>query len=350
MAQPPTYSRQVNFNDFSTSNPSSPHSGTNLDSEFNAVKSTTDAINSNLSLIQRDDGKLLNASVHAEALSTAVLALIKATENGYSVRGQFAASTAYAIGDLVESSQATYLCFNATSGGATFSAIQSNFILLANAAIQATASSIDKFSGNGTSVTFNLSSNVPTGNTDVLVFVNGAYRDPGGDYTINTSTNQITFTTAPSNATNNVIVVGSSTTVEAAKQAAQAARDTAETHKNDANDSKLTSQSYATQAASAVVQEFSGGTGTDTSPGVYSAKTYAGDTTAGANTHGGSARGWAQTAEDTAVPGASATDFSAKHYSLKAEDFKDQAAASAVAASGHNISISQVAALAVALG
>lgn len=483
MAQPTAYTRSTNFNDYSTSNPSSPHQGSSLDAEFNAVKTTTDQIRSNLAQIQRDDGKLVNLSVHTEALSTAVLALIKATSNGYSVKGSFAASTAYAVGDLVESAQATYLCFTATSGGASFQAISSNFILLANAAIQTTASAVETFNGDGSTQTFNLSQNSPSGVTDILVFVNGSLRIPTTDYTVTSSS--ITFGTAPSSGTKNIIIWGTSTVVEAAKQAAQSARDTALGYQNTTQDHRDTAESYAVETGGAV-KHFSGasggtsGTGTAQSgvfsakehavgtsvatgsakdwamkpsaqvastdysskewatgttatsarsyavkdDGVvtgteysakawamstdsnaptsgsakqwaakndgavdtefsakayasvtgthaptdgsakewatsassaevatgqgYSSKTYASDTSASASTTGGSAKGWAQTAEDTAVPGAGANDRSAQHYSIKAADSASAAANSASTAS--SAAADQAVALSIALG
>ena len=134
-----------------------------------------------MALLQRDDGKLTNLSVHTEALSNAVLTLINATSNGYGVKGAWAVSTAYAVGDLVDSSQATYLCFEAHTSGETFGANSSKFILLANAAIQTTASAVDTLSGDGSTVTFTLTNNSPSGVTDVLVFVNGSLRTPSTD-------------------------------------------------------------------------------------------------------------------------------------------------------------------------
>ncbi len=269
MAQPPTYTRQYNFNDYSTSNPSTPHLGSKIDLELDTAKTTLDALKSNLGVIQRDDGKLRNLSVHTEALSNAVLTLIKATENGYGVKGSWAASTAYAVGDLVESSQATYLCFEAHTSGLTFGANSSKFILLANAAIQTTASAVDTLSGDGTTTTFTLTNNSPSGVTDVLVFVNGSLRTPTTDYTIPSNT-QITFQTAPSNATNNVIVWGTSTVVEAAKAAAQSARDTAETHRDDANEHKITANSWANHVEGTVIDIDS-----TIDSNEYSAKAYA---------------------------------------------------------------------------
>ena len=108
MAQPRAYTRQANFTDHTTESPSDPQVGSKLDSEFDALNLTLNDIRANLALLQRDDTKVANSSIHTEALSNAVLALIKATENGYGIKGSWAASTAYGIGDLVESSQATY--------------------------------------------------------------------------------------------------------------------------------------------------------------------------------------------------------------------------------------------------
>ena len=98
--------------------------------------------------------------------------------------------------------------------------------LLANAAIKSTASAVDKFEGDGNLVTFTLTYTY-TSNLDVLVFVNGALRNPGDDYTV--TGNQITFVTAPSAPSvagnENVIVWGPSVATQAAKDAAEAALD-----------------------------------------------------------------------------------------------------------------------------
>jgi hypothetical protein len=274
--------------------------------------------------LQRDDGLLVNKSVHAEALSTAVLALIKASANGYNVKGSWTASTAYAVGDLVEFSQATYLCFEAHTSGDTFGANSAKFILLANAAIQTTASAVDQINGDGSTQTFTLTNNAPSGVTDVLVFVNGELRTPTTQYTV--TSNSITFATAPSSGTNNIIVWGTSTVVEAAKQAAIAARDTAETHRDDANEHKQTANLWANKVDGTV-------TDVDTSvdSGEYSAKAYA-QSEDGNTPTGGSSKGWAQTAKNTQVPGAGSTDRSAKHYSEVAADHVADAESAKLAA------------------
>ena len=67
MGQPPTYTRQYNFNDFATTSPSTPLPGDKVDAELNAAKLTLDELNANIAKIQRDDGKLGNTVVHKDA-------------------------------------------------------------------------------------------------------------------------------------------------------------------------------------------------------------------------------------------------------------------------------------------
>lgn len=72
MAQPTPYDRQTSFKLFSVENPDTPHSGTDLDAEYNAVKVALDETQANLALIQRDDGRLANASVGREQLDSSI--------------------------------------------------------------------------------------------------------------------------------------------------------------------------------------------------------------------------------------------------------------------------------------
>ena len=224
MAQPRDYNRNFNFNDFQTTNPSDPLPATQVDTEFNSVKLTLDDLNTNIGLIQRDDGKLSNASVHKEALSQDALALI--TAGNLTPKGNWAATTSYVAADIVNFNDATYLATVAHTAASAFATdlAAGNWILIANAAIAGTASAVDKFEGTGSQTAFTLTYTY-TGNTDVQVYVNGALRNPGDDYSI--SGNTLTFVTAPStpavSGNENVIVWGTSVVVEPAKSAAQAA-------------------------------------------------------------------------------------------------------------------------------
>ena len=107
MAQPRDYTRQYNFNDFQTTNPSDPLPGTQVDNELNSVKLTLDDLNENIGLIQRDDGKLSNLSVHKDAFAVDALALIGT--KGYTPKGDWTGGTTYDAGDLVSFNDATYL-------------------------------------------------------------------------------------------------------------------------------------------------------------------------------------------------------------------------------------------------
>jgi len=115
MTQPTAYTRQADFSSFEASNPTDPKSGASLDAEFDAVKVTTDQVRSNLAILQRDDTLLGNNTVHVEALSSAVKALLSA-EAG-TIRGAWLTATAYVVKDVVVESGLTYICAVAHTSG-----------------------------------------------------------------------------------------------------------------------------------------------------------------------------------------------------------------------------------------
>ena len=275
MAQPRDYSRQHNFNDFATTSPASPLPGQQVDNELNAVKLTLDDLNTNIGIIQRDDGKIRNQSVHKDAFDVDALALI--SSGNFNPRGDWASGTAFAVGDIVNFNNATYY---ATSAHTSSNAFQtdlsaSKWLLIANAAIANTASAVDKFEGDGNTTAFTLSY-AYTGNTDALVFVNGALRNPGDDYTLSGTT--ITFVTAPSSPSvvgnENVIIWGTSVVVAAAKTAAESASSNAQAFRDTAQDwaSKVNGDVDSSSEYSAKAHAI-GGTGVDTGTG--SAKDWA---------------------------------------------------------------------------
>lgn len=221
MAQPTAYTRQYNFNDFSTTSPSSPLPGVQVDNELNTVKTNLDGLNANIDLIQRDDGKLANQSVHKNSFDVDALALIGVS--GYTVSGNWAANNAYAVGTLVNLNDATYLSTVAHTSGTVFATDQTagKWILLANAAINTSGSAVDKFEGTGSQTQFTLSYTYSS-TTDFLVFVNGALRNPNDDYSLSGTT--LTLATPPSapsvSGNENVIVWGANVATESSKQAA----------------------------------------------------------------------------------------------------------------------------------
>ena len=301
MAQPTPYTRQYNFNDFQTTSPADPLPGVQVDNELNAAKTNLDGLNANLAKIQRDDGLLANQSVHKNALDTDVLALIGLS--GYTVSGNWAASNAYTAGTLVNYNDATYLSTTAhTSSNAFATDLNAEkWILLANAAINTSASTVDKFEGTGSQTAFTLTYTY-TSNTDVLVFVNGALRNPGDDYTI--SGNTITFSTAPStpsvSGNENVIIWGPNVTVQAAKAAAESASTDAQGFANEADDWERKTTGLVESTDYSAKAYAVGGTGVDNGAG--SSKDWATKTsgTVG-NTSEYSAKYWATSTSVTTV-------------------------------------------------
>ena len=170
MAQPTAYTRQYNFNDFSTTSPSDPLPGVQVDNELNTVKTNLDGLNANIDLIQRDDGKLANQSVHKNSFDVDALALIGVS--GYTVSGTWIASRSYAVGTLVDFNNATYLATVAHTSGTVFATdlTAGKWILLANAAINTSGSAVDKFEGTGSQTAFTLSFTYSS-TTDFLVFL-----------------------------------------------------------------------------------------------------------------------------------------------------------------------------------
>jgi len=235
MGQPPTYTRQYNFNDFATTSPSAPLPGDKVDAELNAAKLTLDELNANIAKIQRDDGKLGNTVVHKDAFDAGALALM--STGSMTPRGSWSAGVSYVVSDLADFNNATYLATAAHTSASAFTTdlAASKWILLANAAISGTANSVDKFSGTGSQTAFTLTSSYAS-NTSVLIFVNGALRNPGDDYSISGAT--LTFVTAPPvpsvSGNENVIAWGPSVVAQAASDAALASSSNASGFANEA--------------------------------------------------------------------------------------------------------------------
>lgn len=109
MTQPVPYERLFNFADYAVDNPLNPYDPSQHDDEFDAVKENLDGLNTNIALLQRDDGLLRNLSVHPNALSEASRLLIA----GWNIRGDWATATNYAAKDFVEYGDAGYVALSA---------------------------------------------------------------------------------------------------------------------------------------------------------------------------------------------------------------------------------------------
>lgn len=243
MAQPTPYTRQYDFSDYQTVNPSKPLRGSEVDTELDAVKLTTDQLRANIGLIQRDDGKLANQAVTPESLSAGALAMIHQGE--YTPRGAWDDAVAYVLGDVVDFNAATYLCIVAHTSTASFATDNAGgkWLLIANGALQGGGQAVDLFVGNGTQTVYTLSFTY-NGNNAATVFVAGVAQIPGLDFTI--VGNTLTFVAAPPTPAvagrSNVMVRG--TGVEA-----QLAADLATTQAANASGSATAAAGSATSAA-----------------------------------------------------------------------------------------------------
>ena len=296
MAQPRDYTRQYNFNDFQATNPNDPLPGNQIDAELNTVKLTLDDLNANIAKIQRDDGKLGNASVHKDAFDQAALALIN---SDFTPRGDWVAAREYAVNDAVDFNGATYVATVGHTSSAAFATDDAadRWILIANAAISGTGSAVDKFEGDGNTTVFTLSYNYTT-ETAVQVFVNGELLNPVDDYTISGTT--LTLFTAPGlpvvAGNENVIVWGASVV-------AQAAAADASGHESNASGYADEAEAWASKT-NGIVES------TD-----YSSKAWSIGGT-GVDTGDGSAKDWATKLGSTV---GNTTEYSAKYWATQGD-------------------------------
>lgn len=87
--------------------------GGQLDAEFSRVSDSVNATIERLGIIQRDDGELQSSSVGIEQLGEQALALLSA--GGAKIRGKWAPSTQYNVGDFVSVASPAFLVSGITS-------------------------------------------------------------------------------------------------------------------------------------------------------------------------------------------------------------------------------------------
>jgi hypothetical protein len=136
MTQPTPFTRSANFTDYSAAFPLKPQRGDWLDAEFNAAKVTLDELCTNIALIQRDDGKLRNASVNIDQLADSTMALI--ASQGWVTRGQWLTATVYALGNVVQDAGSIYVCMAAHTSGTFATDVAANrFVKIFDASVVA---------------------------------------------------------------------------------------------------------------------------------------------------------------------------------------------------------------------
>ena len=333
MAQPTPYTRQYDFSDYQTVNPSKPLRGSEVDAELDAIKLTTDQLRTNIGLIQRDDGKLANQSVTPESLSAGALAMIHQGE--YTPRGAWAGTVAYVLGDVVDFNAATYLCIVAHTSTASFATDNAagRWLLIANGALQGGGQAVNLFEGNGTQTVYTLSFTY-NGNNAATVFVAGVAQIPGQDFTI--VGNTLTFVSAPPAPSvagrNNVMVRGTGVEAQLAADAAQTAAANAQGFSTAASNSATAA--LASQNAAAASQSAAATSATNAANSASSASSSASTATTQATsaTNSATAAAASQSAAATSATNAAASATSAGGSATTATTQATNAAGSATAA------------------
>lgn len=115
MSAPPPYVVFQDYNVYQTTHqlPGPALQGVDLNTEFNRLKATTDALINNLGLIQRSDGALNNKSVSPDTITSSLAILIA----NWAIKGAWVTATAYALKDYVTNGGNGYVCIVAHTGG-----------------------------------------------------------------------------------------------------------------------------------------------------------------------------------------------------------------------------------------
>jgi|GEM_PF-452249 len=119
MSQAPNYTPAVSFATEETNSVAgrSTVRTVAIDTELANASSSINAINTNLKLLQRDDGKPKDFIIEPYALSEQTRALISA---GGNPRGIWNAATSYSVGDCVTNTGFAYLCVSAHTSSSVF--------------------------------------------------------------------------------------------------------------------------------------------------------------------------------------------------------------------------------------
>ncbi len=169
---PSKFTRNTDFAAFSTGHPGEQQPGVDIDAEFDEIKDVTDAIIDRVAEIQRDDGKLKNLSVHADALSSSVRAMIASGQAG-EPKGDWAVDTSYVATDLVSSGNATYIAVSDHVAGADFATdlAAGKWLLLSSGADLTLGTYFEYFTGTGSAQVLTLSQDFGTNELAVEVYV-----------------------------------------------------------------------------------------------------------------------------------------------------------------------------------
>ena len=219
---PEPYNRKHIFGSASSNNPSNPIQGTDLDAEFNALNVSMDETQARLAEIQRDDGKLANASVGPDTLAPTLLDYITdlAEDAAQGVidpaLGEITANKDQAVTARDEAegfataASASADASEASADASEFGAVQSAasaslsefYLSQLTDAVDALVPNTVVFDGNAAIASYELPRSI-SDEEFLDVFVNGLVVNPSRYAVVGTT---LTFTPPPATGTANVLV------------------------------------------------------------------------------------------------------------------------------------------------
>jgi hypothetical protein len=113
MPYPAPYTRQANYTSFEQSNPTTPKPGSDLDADFDAVKTSMDESQDALADVRRADGALVNGIVTPDSLSLSTLLML----GDWVLRGEWVTATVYAELDVISKVGKLYVSLAAHTSG-----------------------------------------------------------------------------------------------------------------------------------------------------------------------------------------------------------------------------------------
>lgn len=288
-----------------------------VDTELANISASINALNTNIKLLQRDDGKVKDMLIEPYMLSEQARALVS---TGGVPRGGWVAATAYAVKDVVQHSGFAYICHTAHTSESAFDntlwiGISGDGSAAASAAAaavsQAAAAASATSAATSAATATTQASNAATSATAASGSATSAANSASAAATNKTATDSNVTATA-----------NSATAAAASATSASSSASTATTKAGDASTSATNAAASATAAATSATNSASSATSASSS--ATTASTQAGNASASATAAAGSATaasGSATSAASSAAAAASSfVNFDDRYLGTKTAD------------------------------
>lgn len=182
MTQATPYVKSTNFTQYASNNPAAPYQPASLDAELNNVSASVNVLANNLNLIQRDDGKLADATVTAQSFDTSALLMIGG-QSKFKSRGTWGVGISLNEGDFIRAGSNLYFVVTDHISSSIASDESANKIMLAGTID--VSETIYAASGDGVDFTFdNLVSGIQPIDNEVMYVKFGAASTGLSDITL----------------------------------------------------------------------------------------------------------------------------------------------------------------------